>query len=105
MLLTDVVKLARVFLVMLAINNSSERAFSVMKRIKTYLHSSTTNNRLNYCVILHIRAEDVDKINTIEIAMEFIEYYQTRLPYSADFKYLSAVIEQYCYISLLGPFN
>ena len=77
MLLPDVVKLARLFLVMPATNASSERAFSGIKRIKTYLRNSTTNNRLNHCMVVHVHPEDVDKMNTIEIAREFTEYSQT----------------------------
>ena len=76
MLLPDVVKLARLFLVMPATNASSERAFLGMKRIKTYLCNSTTNNCLNHCVVVHVHAEDVDKMDTIEIAKEFTEYSQ-----------------------------
>ena len=79
MLLPDVVKLARLFIVMPATNASSEKAFSGMKRIKTYLRNSATNNRLNHCMVAHVHAEDVDKMNTIEIARDFIEYSQTRL--------------------------
>ena len=79
MLLPDVVKLARLFLVMPATNASSKRAFSWMKRIKSYLRDSTTNNRLNQCMVVRIHAEDVDNMNTIEIAREFIEYNQPRL--------------------------
>ena len=76
-LLPDVVKLARLFLVMPATNASSERAFSGMKRIKTYLRNSTTSNCLNHCMVVHVHVEDVDKMKTIEIAREFIEYSQT----------------------------
>ena len=79
MLLPDVVKLARLFLVMPATNASSERAFSVRRRIKTYLRNSTTNNRLNHCMVVHVHAEHVEKMNTIEIAKEFIENSQARL--------------------------
>ena len=79
MLLPDVVKLARLFLVMPPTNASSERAFSGMRRIKTYLRNSTTNNRLNHCMVVHVHAEDVDKMNTIEIAKEFIENSQAQL--------------------------
>ena len=79
MLLSDVVKLAILFLVMPATNASSERTFSGMKKIKTYLHNSTTNNCLNHCMVVHVHLEDVDRMNTIEIAREFIEYSQTRL--------------------------
>ena len=77
MLLLDVVKLARLFLVMPGTNASSERAFSGMKRIKTYLRNSTTKNRLNHCMLVHVHPEDVNKMNTIEIAREFTEYSQT----------------------------
>ena len=79
MLLPDVVKLARLFLVMPATNASSKRTFSWMKRIKSYLRDSTTNNRLNQCMVVRIHAEDVDNMNTIKIAREFIEYNQPRL--------------------------
>ena len=79
MLLPDIVKLAILFLVMSAINASSESAFSGMRRIKTYLRNSTTNNRLNHCMVVHVHVEDVDKMNTIEIAKEFIENSKARL--------------------------
>ena len=66
-------KLARLFLVMPATNASSERAFSGIKRIKTYLRNSATKNRLNHCMVVHVHAEDVDKMNTIEFTRDFIE--------------------------------
>ena len=50
-----------------------ERTFSEMRRIKTYLRNSTTNNRLNHCIVVDVHTEDVDKMNMIEIAKEFIE--------------------------------
>ena len=79
MLFPDVVKLARLFLVMPAANASSERAFSGMKRIKMCLRNSTNSNCLNHCMVVQVHAEDVDKTNTIEIAKEFIENSQARL--------------------------
>ena len=60
-----------------ATNASSERAFSGIKRIETYLCNSATNNSLNHCMVVQVHAEDVDKMNMIEIAREFIEYSQT----------------------------
>ena len=78
-LLADVLELTRHFLVMPATDASSERAFSGMRRIKTYLRNSTTNNRLNHCMVVHVHAEDVGKMNTIEIAKEFIENSQAQL--------------------------
>ena len=46
MLVVEVIKLVKLTLVMPATNDVSDRSFSSLKRIKTYLCSATTNNRL-----------------------------------------------------------
>ena len=43
-LLPEVTKLAKLLLVLPATNAASERSFSAMKRIKTYLRSTTNGN-------------------------------------------------------------
>ena len=48
MLVAEVIKVVKLILVMPATNVVSKRSFSSLKRIKTYLRSATTNNRLNY---------------------------------------------------------
>ena len=47
-------KLVKLILVMPATKAVSERLFSYLKRIKTYLLSTTTNNRLIHLLILYI---------------------------------------------------
>ena len=47
MLLPEVTKLAKLLLVLPATNATGERLFSAMKRIKTYLISSTSGKRLS----------------------------------------------------------
>ena len=44
MLIEEVLRLAKFILVIAATNALSERSFSSLKRIKTYLRSTTTNN-------------------------------------------------------------
>ena len=75
MLVGKVIKLVKMILVkmMSATNAFSKRSFSSLNRIKTYLPSTTTNNRLNRLLILHIHKLLTDKLNLTKVADEFIE--------------------------------
>ena len=55
-----------------ATNAVSERSFSALRRIKTYLRSTMTQHRLNYLMTLHIHRDLTDKIDLIATANEFI---------------------------------
>ena len=55
MLVAEVIKLVKLILVMPATNVVNGRSFLSLKRMKTYLHSTTANNRLNHLLILLIR--------------------------------------------------
>ena len=43
-------------------NAVSERSFSALKRVKTYLRSTTGEGRLNHLMLLHVRKELADGI-------------------------------------------
>ena len=60
MLLPEVAKLAKLLLVPPATSTTSERSFSAMERIKTYLRSTTSGNRLNHCMLLHVHYKKTD---------------------------------------------
>ena len=64
--------LATLILVMPATNALSERSFSQLRRINTYLRSTMSQVRLNHCMILNAYQEEVDDINLIDIAKEFV---------------------------------
>ena len=51
---SEVCRLARLILVMPATNAVSERSFSAMRRLKTYLRSTMRQNRLNHLLLLNI---------------------------------------------------
>ena len=51
MLVAELIKLVKLVLIMPATNAVSERSFSFLKRFKTYLRSTTTNNWLNHLLI------------------------------------------------------
>ena len=79
MLLHEVTKLAKLLLVLPATNATSERSFSAMKFIKTYLRSTTSGNRLSHCFLLHVHCKKTDQLNMIEIAKELVGDNQVRL--------------------------
>ena len=55
LLLSEICTLGKLMLVMPATNAvSSERSFSALKRVKTYLHSTTGEDRLNHLMLLHV---------------------------------------------------
>ena len=57
-------------------NATSERAFSALtmglRRLKTYLRSSLSQESLNNCVLLHVHKKETDAINTELIMKDFI---------------------------------
>ena len=71
-LLCEVVTLATLILVIPATNALSERSFSQLRRIKSYLRSTMTQVRLNHCIILNTYVEELDGINLIDIAKDFV---------------------------------
>ena len=62
-LLTQVFQLAQYCLVMPASNTVSEQSFSVLRRIKTYLRNTMTQNRLNHTMCLNIHTDRLMQIN------------------------------------------
>lgn len=69
---SQVVVLVTLILVMPATNASSERSFSALRQIKTYLRSTMAQLRLNSLMVLHVHKELTDKLNILEVANEFV---------------------------------
>ena len=76
--LSDVCTLAQLLLVMPATNAVSERSFSSLCRVKTYLRSTMTQTRLNSIMTLHVHNGLTDKLQT-EIGNEFVRSSEHRL--------------------------
>ena len=73
LLLSEVCILAFLILVMPATNAVSERSFSALRRLKTYLRSTMNQTRLNNIMVLHIHNHLTDQLNLFEIGNEFIK--------------------------------
>ena len=61
-----------VVLVMPATNSLSERSFSALRHLKTWLRSTMNQSRLNWCMILHIHTNKTDKMDLTATANDFI---------------------------------
>ena len=68
----QVVVLVTLVLVMPAINATSERSFSCLQRIISYLQSTMTQLRLNSTMVLHVHKDLTDNLNLIEVANDFV---------------------------------
>ena len=85
-LLSQVVILARLMLVVPATNAISERSFSSLRRVKTYLRSTMNQDRLNHLMILNVHKTLTDKLNLIDVANQFVEDSEHRLALFGKFK-------------------
>ena len=61
----------KLILVMPATNATSERSFSALRRLKTWLRTTTSQARLNWCMLLHVHKERTDSLSLEELVNEF----------------------------------
>ena len=69
---SEVCNVIRLLLVLPATNAISERSFSTMRRIKSYLRSTMGQARLNHLMLLNIHREQLDGLDMKIIANEFV---------------------------------
>lgn len=79
LLMEQVCNVAQLLLTLPATNASSERTFSAMRRLKTYLRSTMTQQRLNHVMVLSIHKEMLDELDLHDLANQFITGNETRL--------------------------
>ena len=69
---SEVCTLTWLILIMPATNAISERSFAVIRRIKSYLRSIMWQQWLNHVMVLNIYKEQLDKLDLITVANEFV---------------------------------
>ena len=75
---SEVCSFTRLVLVMPATNAASERSFSRMRRLKTYLRGTMHQSRLNHVMLLSINKDRVDSLD-LNAIREFIRGSEHRL--------------------------
>ena len=77
--LSEVLVVLKLILVVPATNATSERSFSSLRRIKTFLRSTMTQSRLNHLMILHAHKEKTDSLILTDIANDFVAGHESLL--------------------------
>ena len=72
MLLNTVCKLFQLLLILPATNATSERSFSALRRVKSYLRSTMSQARLNHLMILHYHQDLCDGLDLKSVGNEYI---------------------------------
>ena len=78
-LLSQVCWLLQLVLVMPATNATSERSFSALCRVKSYLRSTMGQERLSNLLMLHVHKDLTDSLDLLEVANSFVSDSEHRL--------------------------
>ena len=65
---------------------TSERSFSALRRMKTYLRSTMKQERLNSIMTLHIHKDLTDKLQLDEVANSFVSKSDRRQQFFGKFE-------------------
>ena len=71
-LISEVVKMIKLVIVMPATNAVSERSFSAMHHLYTYLRTNMGSSRLNNAMVLHIHKARLDELSMVDVANDFV---------------------------------
>ena len=85
MLLNAVCRLFQLLMILPATNATSERSFSALRRVKSYLRSTMTQARLNHLMILHYHQDMTDRLDLKSIANKYITKNEARRSTFATF--------------------
>ena len=75
------IKVVKLIFVMPATNAVSERSFGALRRLKTWLWTTTS---LNWCTLLHIHKERTDSSPMTSVLNEFIGHCETRVAFGLN---------------------
>ena len=71
-LISEVVKMIKLYIVMPTTNAVSDRSFSAMRRLYTYLRTNMGYSHLNSAVVLHIHKARLNEVSLVDVANYFV---------------------------------
>ena len=80
-MLSEVDKLLKIYFTFPVTSATAERAFSSLRRIKTFLRSTMTQCRLNNLFLLYVHTDMTDMLDLTHIAKEFVSINSRRINY------------------------
>ena len=84
-ILSEVDKLLRAYFTFPVTSATAERSFSSLRRIKTFLRSTMTQQQLNNLFLLYVHTAQTDALDLLSVAKEFISSNTRRLNYFGKF--------------------
>ena len=93
---SEVLTLLRIVLTIPVTSATAERAFSALRRLKTFLRSSMSQVRLNHVMLLHIHKERTDKLRLLDVANCFISVNDRRKFFWKLLKFMSCHYQCVC---------
>ena len=76
---SEVSTLVKLILVLPATNAVSERSFSSLRRIKTFLRTTMSQARLNHLMTLNVHKELTDSLSLVDVANQFVSNHEIRM--------------------------
>ena len=81
----EVHKLIRIYLTIPVTTATAERSFSALRRVKTYLRSTMSEERLNNAMLLHVHKDVSSNIDILKIAEMFVSVNSRRQGFFGNF--------------------
>ena len=78
---SEVLRLIKIFYTIPVTTATAERTFSALRRLKTYLRTTMSQQRLNHTMLLYVHKDRTDKIDIVNIARSFIKENDRRRNY------------------------
>ena len=75
----EALKLVKLLLIIPATNATSERSFSTLRRVKSYLRSSMKQSRLNHLITCNTYKEELYQLDLKAIANSFVHGKENRM--------------------------
>ena len=85
-LISEVITVLSLIVVVPSTNAISERSFSVVRKVKTYLQSTMGQQRLNHLLLLHVHKYYTDKLDMVVLANRFVEFSSHQLAIFGKFQ-------------------
>ena len=76
---SEVKRLLKIFYTIPVTTATAERSFSALRRLKTFLRSTMSQERLNHTMLLYVHKGRTDPIDAVNIARLFIQENQRRI--------------------------
>ena len=85
-MLQEVLVLLKIYFTIPVSTSTAERSVSAIRRLKTYLRSTMTQQRLNCTMLLHVHKDRCDQLDLIAVAKMFISANERRKTFFGSFE-------------------